>query len=177
MAALAAAVIAVLGVGALMGARLADRSTVGPATKPNPTSNAALADYRAVVDRDYRAIRSDTPGATVCSPRGSCIATNLKLKSAIETLIRDIDSTPIPPPLVAATANLKQAAQQYVQGLDTTINAMKDPSIDYTQVSTPTALELNLDLAVATIDCWPAQPLPTSNYIGPNGYGCATGPS
>ena len=176
MATLAAAIITVLAVGVLLGARLAERSTVEPVTKPHATSQ-AFVGYRAVIDRDYRAIEASVTGSTVCSPRSSCIASNLKLKTAVETLIQDIDSTPTPPPLAPVAANLKEAAQQLLQGLVATINALQDPKIDYNQVSTPAVLETNLDVAVATVDCWPAQAVPAINSFGPNGYRCAAKPS
>lgn len=174
MATVAAAVIAVVLVGALLGAAMVRHSNVQPATKPSPSATAAVANYRAVIDRDYRAVLTAETGSIVCSPRGSCIANHLKLRSTIEALIQDIASTPTPASLSSYAAQLTLAAQQYVQGLDTAINALEDPNIDYTQVSTPAVLSANLELAVATVDCWPARPTPTVSFIGPNGYGCTT---
>ena len=174
MATVAATVIAVVLVGALLGADLVRYSNVQPATKPSPSATAAVASYRAVIDRDYRAVLSAETGATVCSPRDACIASNSKLRSAIEALIRDMASIATPASLATYAAHVTLAAQQYLQGLDTAINAMEDPKVDYTQVSTPAVLSDNLALAVAMVDCWPARPTPTVNYMGPNGYGCTT---
>jgi hypothetical protein len=164
IAALALA-IAVLAVTVLVGTRLAGHPTSTPAGKPSPSRDAAVVRYRALIQRDMHPIYN---GGSTCVTRLQCIAGESGLKTATESLLHDVESTPTPSSLVPAAAQLKTAAQQYIQALDAAINAMQDPNSNYIAIGFPSSN--NLDLADMTIECWPVVPFERSDRI--EGYGC-----
>ena len=167
IAALAAAIIAVLAVAVLVGTRHAQHSTLAPASKPSPSRDAAVLGYQALINRDMRSILVNY--YLGCSSRQQCIAVATKTRTVTEALLNDVESTPPPTSLVPAAAQLKTAAQQYIAGLDAYITAEQDPNTNYLAPTDPSAN--NLDLAVATVACWPGVPdLARGEQV--NGYFC-----
>jgi hypothetical protein len=171
MAALAAAIIAVLAVAVLVGTRHAQHPTSAPASKPSPSRDAAVLRYQALINGDMRPILSNY--GLGCVSRQQCIAIATITRNASEALLNDLESTPAPTSLVPAAAQLKTALQQYIAALDAYIAALQDPNTNYLARKDPSAT--NLDLAVATVACWPGVPdlaLGDQN----NGYSCTVQP-
>ena len=171
IAALAAAIIAVLAVAVLVGTRLAVHPTSAPASKPSPSRDAAVVGYQTLINRDMRPMYGiDTLS---CSSRQQCIAVATQLRAEVQALLHDVGSTPPPTPLVPAAAQLTTAAQQYIADLDVYIAAQQDPNTNYLAPTDPSATKL--DLAVATIACWPGVPdLARGDQV--NGYFCTLQP-
>jgi hypothetical protein len=168
--ALAAAIIAVLAVAVLVGTRLAYHPTLAPATKPSPSRDAAVVGYQALINGDARSIQVIN---LVCPSRQQCIAAATEIRAAIEVLLHDVESTPAPTSLVPAAAQLKTAAQQYIAGLDAYIAAEQDPNTNYLAPTDPSTT--NLDLAVATVACWPGVP-DLARGDQNSGYSCTVQP-
>jgi hypothetical protein len=171
MAALAAAIIAVLAVAVLVGTRHAQPQASTPASKPSPTPDAAVLGYQALIRRDMRPVYVHY--YLGCSSRQECIAVATSARTATAALLQDVESTQPPTSFVAAAAQLKTAAQQYIAGLDAYIAALQDPNANYLAITDPSAT--NLDLAVATIDCWPGAP-DVARGDQPQGYYCVVQP-
>ena len=171
MAALAAAIIAVLAVAVLVGTRHAQHPTSAPASKPSPSQNAAVLGYQVLIRTDMRPVYVHY--YLGCSSRQECIAVAMSARTATAALLHDVESTPPPTAFVPAAAQLKTAAQQYIAGLDAYIAALQDPNANYLALTDPSAT--NLDLAVATIDCWPGAP-DVARGDQPQGYYCIVQP-
>jgi hypothetical protein len=167
--ALAAAIIAVLAVAVLVGTRHAEHPTLAPGSKPSPRPDAAVLGYQALINRDLRLIYLNGPPFS-CKSRMQCLATGMAERTATEALLHDVESTTAPTSLVPAAAQLKAAAQQYIAGLDPYVAAMQDPNTNYLAPTEPTAG--NLDLAGATVVCWPGVPDLARGDLGPGGYNC-----
>ena len=184
IAALAAAIIAMLAVAVLVGTRLAEHSNSGPASKPSPSRDAAVLGYQALISRDTRKILvndnlvcplagTSGTGRGAGQSRQQCIANATQTRAATEVLLQDVESTTPPPSLVAAAAQLRTAAQQYIAGLDAYIAALQVPNPNYLALTDPSPT--NFDLAVATVDCWPGVPdLASGDQT--NGYSCIAQP-
>jgi hypothetical protein len=155
IAALAAAIIAVLAVAVLVGTRLAEHPPSTPVTKPSPRPDAAVLGYQALINSDARSTLA-SGGGWVCRSRQQCIALANQTRAAIEVLLHDVESTTAPTSLVPAAAQLRTAAQQYIAALDAYIAAEQDPNTNYLAPTGP--IPTNLDIAVATVACWPGVP-------------------
>jgi hypothetical protein len=173
IAALAAAILAVLTVAILVGTRHAQHSTSTPATKPSPSPDAAVLRYRALINTDMRMIDPNAP-PFICRSNNQCLALALATRTAIENLLHDVESTPAPTSLVPAAAQLKAAALQSIADLDAYIAAEQDPNTNYLAPTDPS--EANLDLAGATIFCWPGVP-DVAKGDQRQGYDCIVKPS
>jgi hypothetical protein len=171
IAALAAVIIAVLAVAALVGTRLAVHPTPAPVTKPSPSRDAAVLGYQALINGDARPIAVSN---LLCPSRQQCIALATQIRAAAAVLLHDVESTPPPTSLVPAAAQLRTAAQQYIAGLDAYIAAEQDPNTDYLAPADPSTT--NLDLAVATVACWPGVP-DLARGDQNLGYSCTVQPS
>jgi hypothetical protein len=171
--ALAAAIIAVLAVVVLVGTRLAYHPTLAPATKPSPSRDAAVLRYQALINSDARPI-ANSYGGWVCRSNQQCIAAANQVRAEVEALLHDLESTTAPTSLAPAAAQLKTAAQQYIAQLDAYIAAEQDPNTNYLAPTGP--IPTNLDIAVATVACWPGVPDVAGGEQsignGPNGYAC-----
>jgi hypothetical protein len=176
MAALAAAIIAVLAVAVLVGTRHTQHSTFTPTSKPSPSRDAAVLGYQALINSDARPLAQG--GGWVCRSRQQCIALANQTRAEAEVLLHDVESTPPPPSLVPAAAQLRTAAQQYIAGLDAYIAAEQDPNTNYFAPTGP--IPTNLDLAVATVACWPGVPDVAAGEQnsgnGGSGYSCTVQP-
>jgi hypothetical protein len=136
-----------------VGTRHAELPNSAPASKPSPSRDAALIGYQALINRDTR---SSWDEIVVCPSRQQCIALATQTRAEAEALLHDVESTPPPTSLVPAAAQLKTAVQQYIAGLDAYIAAEKDPNTNYLAPTAPSTI--NIDLAVATVACWPEVP-------------------
>jgi hypothetical protein len=175
--ALAAAIIAVLAVVVLVGTRLAVHPTPAPVTKPSPSRDAAVLGYQALINSDARPM-ANSGGGWVCRSNQQCIALANQTRAEAEVLLHDVESTPAPTSLVPAAAQLRTAAQQYIAGLDAYIAAEQDPNTNYLAPTGP--IPTNLDIAVATVACWPGVPDVAGGEQsignGSNGYACTVQP-
>jgi hypothetical protein len=176
--ALAAAIIAVLAVAVLVGTRLAYHPTLAPATKPSPSRDAAVLRYQALINSDARPIANSNNGGWVCRSNQQCIALANQTRAEVEALLHDVESTTAPTSLVPAAAQLRTAAQQYIAELDAYIAAEQDPNTNYLAPTGP--VPTNLDIAVATVACWPGVPDVAGGEQsignGSNGYACTVQP-
>jgi hypothetical protein len=171
IAAFAAVLIAVLAVAVLVGTRFAVHPTTAPASKPSPSQDAAVLRYQARINGDMRPIYGNF--GLICISRQQCIAAATQIRAATEVLLQEVESTPAPAPLVPAAAQLKTAAQQYIATLDAYIAAEQDPNTNYLSPADPSSN--NVDLAAATVGCWPGAP-DVARGDQYNGYSCAIQP-
>lgn len=164
-ATLAVVVVALLVVVTLLGSRMSGpTSNASPA---GPSRDAAIVAYRAMVDRDVAEIWR--ANLFSCATRSICTVQLMKTRTYAQALVADIASSPPPPSISAAAANVENAARHLVTELDAALDALQSAAVP---VSTALNLVLpeELDLAVAILDCWPVTPLPTDTVAG---YGCA----
>ena len=128
--------------------------------------------YQARINGDMRPIYGNF--GFICVSRQQCIALATQIRAATEVLLHDVESTTPPASLGPAAAQLRTAAQQYIAQLDAYIAAEQDPNTNYLAPADPSLT--NLDLAVATVVCWPGAP----DVAGGDqtfGYSCVIQPS
>jgi hypothetical protein len=174
MATLAAVVIAVLAIGVLLGSHLARQSAPAPAANPTPSRDAAVVRYRELLDTDMNAIYVAYYRGGRCTTRDTCEALTMKTRDATEALLRDIAANAAPSPMAADAANVQRAAEQFVEQLDLAIANIQIPGSDFVAIAGAPSTD-GLDLAVATVTCWPVVPVVRSDLT--EGYGCTPQPT
>ncbi|HSS62018.1 MAG TPA: hypothetical protein VLK30_11255 [Candidatus Limnocylindrales bacterium] len=137
-----------------------------PATR-TPGPDAAAARYRATIDADMRLIGRAYDRPT-CTTRELCVQYLTQVKGATETLIADLNSVSPPPGLTVPAERVGMAAQRFLDDVNTAISAAGQPAGDY-QSAAGRPNSHDVDLAVAELVCWPAQPV---NAGGEGDYSC-----
>ena len=163
-----AAAVLVLFVCAACGSSSA-AATQSPAAQASAAEpDAATLAYRNLIDGDFRAVNRafDRPP---CPSREVCLEEVAATRSATETLLSDLDRSPAPPALTALAANVRATATAFVAQLDSAAAKIAVPSSNYTAVMNTLSFH-DLDLAVATMDCWPKPPVNPGNE---GDYSCA----
>jgi hypothetical protein len=174
MAPLAAMLIAVLSIGVLLGSHLA-RPLSSPSTPPpTPIEVSAVVQYRALLDTDMEAIYSPYYRADRCLTKETCVALVLKVRGATESMLRDIVATSAPLPVAGEAAQVRVKAEQFLEQLDVAIVAMEVPGSDFVAIAGAPSID-GLDLAVATVNCWPVVPQVRNDLT--EGYGCTPQPA
>jgi hypothetical protein len=163
----AATAIAALLVGLLIGSRMAAEPT--PATHVSPSRDASVLQYRALVNADIRNLESVYKQG--CYTRQACTRQIESTRSATEGLLRDLSTTPPPPHLAAFASRLTIAAQRFDAELGASLQVIAQPGSNFIAASL-NASTLDIDSAVAALDCWPA----TASAIGDEldaGFSCS----
>jgi hypothetical protein len=162
-------VIAVAGVALLLGYRF------GPHAAPAPSvhiaqGDAAVTGFRAVIDRDMRAVNSPFDKSSGCRTREVCSTELMETRSGAEALVVDLAAAPVPEVFIEADAGMTIAARQFIDQLDVAIALLHQPNSDYLAAS-GVPRSYNLRLAVAAVDCWPGKPLPAdqTEFLPDNG--------
>lgn len=162
--------VAVLGLLVCIGASgcgQASSANGSPAATRSPTPDVAGARYRATIDADMRLIGRayDRPP---CTSRDLCIQYLTQVKGATETLIADLTAVSPPPGLMMPAERVKVAAQRFLDDVNAAISVAQQPAGDY-QSAAIRPNSHDVDLAVAELVCWPAQPV---NAGGEGDYSC-----
>jgi hypothetical protein len=138
------------------------------AAKPSPSPDAALVQYRNVIDGDMRAA-SAANQRLPCGTRPLCIADIDLMMSTADHLLNDVTRLPAPPQLATLAQAVAAAARTYIGQLDVALAVAKQPNGNY-QAAVNVPNPHDLDLSVAALDCWPAQPVNPGNE---GDYSCA----
>ena len=154
LAAAAAAVIAALGVGVLLGTRLI--ASPSSAEHVTPSRSADIVGYRDLIDADLRTV--DHADAGKCNSRNQCILTLEQTRTATFQLLNDVSGNQAPPSVAARADAIRVAVSKLILQLDVAISVASQPSSDYRAASAVPDVA-QLDLAVAELDCWPAAPI------------------
>lgn len=141
------------------------------ALKPPAQSDPAAAGFRALVDRDMRAINAPFDKSSGCRTRQVCTTELMETKSASEGLLLDLATAPVPKVFIQTDAEMTIAARQFIDQLDVALALLLQPNSDYLAASgIPRSYDLRL--AVAAVDCWPGKPLPADRtYFLPDNGG------
>jgi hypothetical protein len=163
VAALAALVLC-SGCGSTPSAEVTAISPSASATTPD----AAMVEYRNVIDVDFRSI-SHAFDRPLCGSRNQCLEWVSQTRAATEILITDMEQHQAPPVLADLAMKARAAADEFVTQLDSAATAINALSSNYQAVANALTFH-DLDLAVATLDCWPKQPVNPGNE---GDYTCA----
>jgi hypothetical protein len=141
------------------------------APRPAAQSDAAVAGFRALIDRDMTAISSPFDKSSGCRNRTVCTAELMETRSATEALMLDLAAVPAPEVFVQAGREMSTAARTFIDQLDVALVQLGQPNSDYLAASgIPSSY--NLRLAAAAVDCWPRKPLPPEQtYFLPDNGG------
>jgi hypothetical protein len=173
MATVAAIIIAVLAIGVLLGSHLARPSSSVQAGRETPSKDAAVVQYRELLDADMNTVYS-AYYSNRCTTRQECVARTLKTRTATASLLRDIAATPAPLPVESEAADVRAKAEQFLEQLDIAIASMEVPGSDFVAIAGAPSID-GLDLAVATVTCWPVVPAVRNDLT--EGYGCTPQPT
>jgi hypothetical protein len=77
-------------------------------------------------------------------------------------------------PVESKAAEVLAKAEQFLEQLDVAIAAMEVPGSDFVAIAGAPSID-GLDLAVATVTCWPVAPVVRSDLT--EGYGCTPQPT
>jgi hypothetical protein len=155
---MAALVIAALVVGVLVGSRLAAHTSQVPATEPGPSRDPAVVSYRALIDGDLKIVDFSFQENSRCQTREACAGALVQTRVAAQTLLRDMSTADAPASLSANALRVEAAVQQFIVQLDAANALIQQPNSDYISASQVPTIR-DVDLSVAAVDCWPAQPL------------------
>ena len=121
--------------------------------------DATVVEFRALIDRDMRAINSPFDKSAGCRPRQVCAADLMETRSASEGMLLDLAAAPTPKVFIQAEADMTIATRQFIDQLDVALTQLQQPNSDYLAASgVPSSYSLRL--AAAAVDCWPGKPLP-----------------
>ena len=154
--------------GVVLASRTVPRSVSQPSKQLTVSLDAAVVHYRNMVDADIHTIDVEYQRAWTCKTRETCISATAQVKTATETLLSDVATYPVPTSLTPAAQQLKAAAEQFVVQLDAAVVVMQQPKSDFIAAAAAPNVH-DLDLAVATIDCWPLKPV----EVGRRGIDCS----
>jgi hypothetical protein len=162
-------VIAIAGVALLLGCRFGPNTTPAPPVR-GAHVDSAISGFRALVDRDMRAINSPFDKSSGCRTRQVCTAELMETRSASEGMLLDLAATPAPKVFMQADADMTIAARQFIDQLDVALAVLLQTNSDYLAAS-GVPRSYNLRLAVAAVDCWPGKPLPAdqTEFLPDNG--------
>lgn len=171
---IAVGAIALLLVGALEFGRLTAHSTPTLSAAATPTHDARIVAFESMVNSDMDALDLQLYKKFACKTRELCISELQDVRVVAESLVLDLTNKPPPQILSQRGAELKAAAQQFVDQVDATLLAMQDPGNDYVRVSA--ALDIHaLDMAAGGVICWPGKPIAVEGGESPSGYVCREG--
>ena len=163
-------VIVIAGVALLLGYRFGPHATPAPSAH-GAQVDAAVTGFRALIDRDMRAISSPFDKSSGCRTRQVCAAELTETRSASEAMLLDLAAAPAPEVFIQADADMTIAARQFIDQLDVALALLLQPNSDYLAAS-GVPRSYNLRLAVAAVDCWPGKPLPADQtYFLPDNGG------
>jgi hypothetical protein len=163
-------VIAIAGVALLLGYRFGPHPTPAPSVH-SAQVDAAVTGFRALIDRDMRAVNSPFDKSSGCRTRQVCAAELMETRSASEGMLLDLSAAPAPKVFIQADADIAIAARQFIDQLDAALALLLQPNSDYLAAS-GVPRSYNLRLAVAAVDCWPGEPLPADQtYFLPDNGG------
>jgi hypothetical protein len=132
--------------------------------------DATVVEFRALIDRDMRAINSPFDKSAGCRTRQVCAADLTETRSASEGMLLDLAAAPTPKVFIQAEADMTIATSQFIDQLDLALALLLQPNSDYL-VASGVPRSYNLRLAVAAVDCWPGKPLPAdqTEFLPDNG--------
>ena len=162
-------VIAIAGVALLLGYRFGPHATPAPSVH-SAQVDAAVTGFRALIDRDMRAINSPFDKSSGCRTRQVCTAKLIETRSASQGMLIDLAAAPPPKVFIQAAADMTIAARHFIDQLDVALTLLLQPNSDYLAASgVPSSYTLRL--AVAAVDCWPGKPLPAdqTEFLPDNG--------
>ena len=162
-------VVAIAGVALLLGYRFGPHPTPAPPVH-SAQVDSAVSGFRALIDRDMRAVNSPFDKSSGCRTRQVCTAELTETRSASEGMLLDLAAAAAPKVFIQADADITIALRQFIDQLDVAVAMLVQASSDYLAAS-GVPRSYNLRLAVAAVDCWPGKPLPAdqTEFLPDNG--------
>jgi hypothetical protein len=164
---LVAVLAALLVVVTLLGSMSA-RHTAAPSTQLTPNRDPAVVGYRLMLYEDMTPVYRALQKRGACNQQYFCTTALVQARSATDALLTDLANTPAPAQIQAYAADVKVAANEYVDQLTLAIDALQVERSDYLIVVYAPSVG-DLDRAVAVVDCWPVQPVAVATI---RGYAC-----
>jgi hypothetical protein len=141
----------------VLASRTSPRAVSQPSNQLTVSRDAEVVRYRDRVSADAHSIDIEYQKGWTCKTRDHCLSAVADVKTAAAALLTDVATFTAPASLTAAAQQLKAAAEQFVVQLDVAAAVIQQPDSDFVAAFAAPNLH-DLDLAAATITCWPVKP-------------------